>query len=408
MKHTTRLIAWIALCVVLINLNFVFAEDWPQWRGMNRDGKVAGFKAPATWPAEMTQKWKVVVGTGDATPALADGKLYVFTRIDADEVIQCLDAASGNKLWEDKYGAITVSGGAGSGSHRGPRSSPAVSDGKVVTLGIGGVLSCLDKDTGKVLWRKEEFTAVPKFYTGTSPIVVDKMCIVHLGGSDQGHIIAFDLETGKEKWRWDGDGPDYSSPVLMTVENTKQVVFQASKSIVGIAVDDGRLLWQATNVATQSFNAATPVVDGQTVIYTRKNMGTKALKVQKEGDGFSVKELWSNPEIACEYSTPVLKDGMLFGFSERSKLFCMNADTGEIAWVNETEYKNFGSILDAGSVMIVLTSDPEFVVFKPDGKQYEQVAKIKVADSPVYAHPVISGNAIYIEDENTLTMFTVG
>jgi outer membrane protein assembly factor BamB len=407
MKHTIRLIAWIAVCVILVNVDFVFAQDWPQWRGTNRDGKVAGFKAPAKWPAEMTQKWKITVGTGDATPALVEGKLYVFTRIDADEVIQCLDAASGKKLWEDKYAAISVTGAPS--SHPGPRSSPTVLNGKVITLGVGGVLSCLDKNSGKVLWRNNEFTnALPRFFTGMSPIIADKMCIAHLGGSDQGYIIAIDLDTGKEKWRWSGDGPAYASPILLTVENTKQVVFQAEKNIVSIAVDDGRLLWQVPTPAQQmSFNCASPIVDGQTVFYTGQGSGTKALTVQKQGNGFNVKELWSNNEFGTAFNTPVLKDGLLFGLSNRGKLYCMKAGTGQIAWAGEIAHKNFGALLDAGSVILALTSDPEFIVFKPNGEKYEELARIKVADTPVYAHPVIAGNVIYVKDENTLTMFTI-
>lgn len=407
MKHTNRLIVWTAGLAILINVDFVFAQDWPQWRGINRDGKVAGLKAPAKWPAALTQKWKATVGAGDSTPALVEGKIYVFTRIDGDEVIQCLDAASGKKLWEDKYSAQAVTGAAG--SHPGPRSSPAVSDGKVITLGVGGVLSCLDRNTGKVVWRNIEFTNVlPRFFTAMSPIIVDRMCIVHLGGADQGYIIALDLDTGKEKWKWSGDGPAYSSPVLFTVDNIKQIIFQTEKYLMSLAVDDGRLLWQIPAPAQQmSFNCATPIVDGQTVYYTGQGSGTKALMVQRQGNNFNVKELWSNNELGTAFNTPVLKDGLLFGLSNRGRLYCMNAGTGQTAWTDEAAHKNFGALLDAGSVIFALTSDPEFIVFKPDGKKYEEIARTKVADTPVYAHPVIAGNAIYVKDENTLTMLTI-
>jgi outer membrane protein assembly factor BamB len=407
MKNTNRLIAWVAICAILVSMNFVFAQDWPQWRGANRDGKVAGFKPPVKWPETLTQKWKITVGAGDATPALVEGKLYVFTRIDADEVIQCLDADSGKKLWEDKYAAQSVSGPPS--SHPGPRSSPTVLDGKVITLGVGGVLSCLDRNNGKVVWRKDEFTkSVPRFFTGMSPIIVDKMCIAHLGGSDQGYIIAFDLDTGKEKWRWSSDGPAYASPVLLTVENTKQVVFQTEKNIVSIAIEDGKLLWQVPAPAQQmSFNCATPIVYGQTVIYTGQGNGTKALMVQKQGNNFNIKELWSNNELGTAFNTPVLKDGLIFGLSNRGRLYCINAGTGQTAWADETTHQNFGAILDAGSVIVALTSNPEFIVYKPDGKKYDELARIKVADTPIYAHPVIAGNVIYVKDENALTMFTI-
>ena len=244
MKNTNRFVgALMTGALILITGTTIFAQDWPQWRGMNRDGKLTGFKAPKTWPTELIQKWTVTVGLGDATPALVGNKLYIFTRQEADEVIQCLDARNGKELWRDKYAARAVTGAAA--RHPGPRSSPTVAEGKVITLGVGGVLSCLDAATGKVLWRNEAFTeAVPDFFTSMSPIVVDGMCISHLGGKDKGTLLASDLITGNEKWKWTGDGPAYGSPVLMSVGGTKQIVILTDKNIIGVAATDGRLLWQ--------------------------------------------------------------------------------------------------------------------------------------------------------------------
>src|ERR1043166_8724362 len=81
----------------------VAAADWPQWRGPNRDGKITGFEAPATWPKELTKKWTVTIGDGVATPALVGDKLYTFSRQGGDEIIRCLDAATGDERWKDKY-----------------------------------------------------------------------------------------------------------------------------------------------------------------------------------------------------------------------------------------------------------------------------------------------------------------
>lgn len=409
MKRTNQLIAAIAVYIIQINVGFVFAQDWPQWRGVNRDGKVSGFKAPAKWPTELTQKWKVTVGKSNATPALVDGKLYVFTRQGADEVMLCLDAENGKELWKDSYAAREVTGGAK--SHPGPRSSPTVSNGKIVTLGVGGVLSCLDKSSGKVVWRNDEFTKdVPQFFTGMSPIIVDKMCIAHLGGKDNGEILAFDLTTGKVKWKWSGDGPSYASPILLTVEGTKQVVVQTEKSIVSFATADGRLLWQLPTpsaVRKYFFNSVTPIADGQTVIYTGQGYGTKAVTVQKQGNSFKVKELWSNEKLGTFYNTPVLRDGLLFGLSDRGRLYCMDAGSGKIAWTDDDSHKRFGAILNAGSVILALSSDSKLIAFKPSGKEYNELAQIKVSDTPIYAHPVVAGNRIYVKDEETLTMWTV-
>jgi len=148
-------------------------------------------------------------------------------------------------------------------------------------------------------------------------------------------------------------------------------------------------------------------VDGQTVIYTGQGQGTRAVIVQKQGNDFTVKELWSDEELGTAYNTPVLKDGFLFGLSGRGRLYCMNADTGQIAWTDDTSHKNFGALLGAGSVILALPSESELIVFKPSSKEYEELARIKVADTPVYAHPVIAGNRIYLKDNETLTMWTI-
>ncbi len=409
MKDANRRMVAIAGCVVVMIASCAVAQDWPQWRGPNRDGKVSGFTAPKKWPKELTQKWKVTVGSGDATPALVGDKLYVFTRQGADEVTLCLNAGNGKEVWRDKYAAQAVTGAAS--RHPGPRSSPTVANGKVVTLGVGGVLSCLDATTSKVVWRKDPFPkVVPRFFTAMSPIIVDGMAIAQLGGKGNGAIIAFDLATGNEKWKWDAEGPEYASPVLLTVEGTKQIVTLTEKSIVGVGAADGKLLWQLPFVPVRrTYNAATPIVDGQTVIYTGAGRGTKAVKIEKQGDGFTARELWSNPELAPQFNTPVLKNGLLFGLSNRGNLFCINAQTGQTAWTDTTQRdrSGFGAIVDAGSCLLALPSNSELIVFKPSNKEYSELANIKVAETPIYAHPVIAGNRIFIKDKETVTMWTI-
>ena len=409
MKKANQLRAVMVGCVILLIASCVFAQDWPQWRGPNRDGKVSGFTAPREWPKELTQKWKVTVGSGDATPALVGNKLYVFTRQGDEEVTLCLNAGNGKELWKDKYAAQAVTGAAR--RHPGPRSSPTVANGKVVTMGVGGIVSCLDAATGKVVWRKDPFPkVVPRFFTAMSPIVVDGMVIAHLGGQGNGAIIAYNLATGNEKWRWAGEGPEYASPALLTVGGTKQIVTLAEKSIVGIGVADGKLLWSLPFMPVRrAYNAATPIVDGQTVIYTGAGRGAKAVRIEKQGDGFAAKELWSNPELAPQFNTPVLKDGLLFGLSNRGNLYCINARTGKTAWTDETsrDRGGFAAIVDAGSCLLALPGSSELIVFKPSDSEYSELAKIKVAEAPTYAHPVISGNRVFVKDQESVTLWTI-
>ena len=155
MNTSVRTVTVLSIGVAGFLASLASAQDWPQWRGSNRDAKASGFVAPATWPQQLTEKWKVAVGDGVATPAVVGDKIYVFARQEGNEVIRCLDAGTGKEIWQDKYETAGASGPAASFS--GPRSSPAVAEGKVVTLGVQGILSCYDAATGKLLWRKEDY-----------------------------------------------------------------------------------------------------------------------------------------------------------------------------------------------------------------------------------------------------------
>ena len=408
MKNRNRTTVIVVGCVVLVGAGAVLAQDWPQWRGPNRDGKVAGFTAPQKWPEALAQKWKVTVGGGDGTPALVGDRLYVLTRQDANEVILCLNAADGKEIWRNGY-AVQAFSGPDSRDHSGPRSSPAVADGKVCTLGVTGIVSCVDAASGKLLWRKDDFPGSwPRFHAASSPIIVDGMCVVQLGGPSGGGIVAYALATGDAKWKWTDDGAAYASPVLMTVEGTKQIVALTDKLVVGVAVADGKLLWQIPFPTTgMAYNAATPIVDGQTVIVTGQGRGTKAIKIEKQADAFKASDLWSNPDLAPQFNTPILKDGFLYGLSGKGNLFCINAKTGQTAWTDTTSRGNFGAMVDAGSCLMLLPQKSQLIVFQPSDKAYTEVASITVADKQTYAQPIVAGKRIFVKDQDSVTLFTV-
>ena len=406
MKKAKLIVGSMAGMLILVLTSSAYAQDWPQWRGINRDGNVTGFKAPQNWPKELQQQWKITVGLGDASPVLVGKKLYSFSRQGTDEVVLCLDASSGKELWQNKYAAVVVTGPSAS-AHQGPRSTPAVADGKIITLGVGGVLSCLDANKGTVVWRKENASNLfPDFYTAMSPIILDGMCIVQLGGKNNGTIVAFDLANGNEKWKWTGDGPTYSSPVLMIVEGQKQLVVFTEKNLVGLNLTVGKKLWEVESLPQNRFyNCATPVINGQTVIVTGQGTGTKAIRIEKQGDGFVPKELWNNTELGTKFNTPVIKDGFLYGLSNGRKFYCMDAAKGLTMWTDTTMNSDFGALLNCGSVIMSLPGNSNLIVFKPNEKAYTELMKIKVSDKPVFSTPVVSGNWIFIKDAETLTLY---
>jgi outer membrane protein assembly factor BamB len=386
----------------------LFSQDWPQFRGADRDCKVTGFKAVVKWPQELNQVWKVNVGFADATPVLSGKKIYLNTRQGGDEVILCLDALTGNELWKNNYAVAAITGPSAS-AHPGPRSTPAVSNGKVVTFGVSGILSCLDANSGKLLWRKENPTnAFPTFYTGTSPLIVNNVCFIHVGRKDDGQILALDLNTGNEKWKWTGDGPAYASPSVMTIEGKKLLIVQTEKNLLALDFNDGKLLWQIpTPVQQRFYNCVSPYIDGQTIYYTGQGLGMKAIRVEKRSDNYVPKQLWANDTVGAKWNTPVLKDGFLYGFSNTRKIYCLNAATGQTAWIDAATNSDFATLVDCGSVLIGLPSTANLIVFKPDNKAYSEVAKYKVSETTIYSFPIVAGNNIYIKDAENLIMFKI-
>ena len=388
-------------CTLLIGASGVSAQDWPQWRGPNRDAKVTGFKAPAAWPKELKKEWKVMVGDGVGSPALVGDKVYTFYRQGGDEVVLCLNAADGKEVWKDKYAARAVTGVAAgfknSEPFTGVRSSIAVGEGKVCTFGVAGVVSCLDAANGKVVWRHDT-KSQPKFFTSTSPVIVDGLCIVHAG-----ELTAYDLATGESKWKWSDDGPGYGSPIVMTIDGKKQVVILTDKNLVGVTVADGKLAWKSA-MSQGRYQTATPIADGETAICS----GT-AFAVAKEGNELTAKQIWKD-KAPHMYNTPVLKDGRLYGLTGMGRnmnLYCQDAKTGKVLWTNETNRGECGTVLDAGDVLIALTSNSELLVFKPSEKGYEEIIHYKVADLPTWAIPIISGKRIFVKDRDSLTLWTI-
>lgn len=405
--HTGKL--WLSWLLWIGLVCTTFGAQWPQWRGPQRDGKVHGFSAPSPWPAELKQKWSVPVGQGVATPALVDQRIYLFTRQGSEEVILCLDARSGKEIWSDRYEAVAVTGAPS--RFPGPRSSPAVAEGKVVTLGVGGVLSCWNAEDGRLLWRKDPYSgAVLRFFTAVSPLIADGMAIVQVGKEDNGGILALNLDSGQPRWEWTQDGPAYGSPVLMNVQAVRQVVAFTQTKLVGLTVADGKLLWELSFPPLErSYNSVSPIVDGQTVIYAGAQRGTFAVRIEKQGDSWAPHTLWENKIVAPKYNTPVLHQGFLYGLSDTGYLFCLNAADGTLAWQDQTQYDRggFGAIVDAGSVLFFLSTDGQLIILEPHEKECKRVVSYKVASAQTYAHPVIDGSRIYIKDQENLALWTL-
>ena len=207
---TTAFIHVVVLATVTVTLTAQSRPaDWPQWRGPNRDGAVASFTEPPSWPERLTRKWKIDVGLGYATPILVGNRLYMFSRQGDNEVLAAIDTDTGARVWASSYPAPFALSAPAARHEKGPKSTPTFAGGKIFTLGMTNIVTAFDAATGKQLWQKPATPVQPLYHTGMSPLVDRGLAIVHVGGHNQGALNAYDVNTGAVKWHWDGDGPGY-------------------------------------------------------------------------------------------------------------------------------------------------------------------------------------------------------
>src|SRR5262249_26033909 len=152
--------------------------------------------------------------------------------------VRCLEADGGKEAWRVSYPAPYKMHPAATGHGKGPKATPAVRDGRVYTLGINGVLACWDAADGKELWKKDfkdQFKQTSPLYgAAASPLLVDGLCVVSVGGPGKGALTAFDARSGEVKWSLDGDGPAYSSPVVAELAGVRQIVVQTEQDVLGV------------------------------------------------------------------------------------------------------------------------------------------------------------------------------
>jgi outer membrane protein assembly factor BamB len=386
--------------------------DWPQWRGPNRDGVVLGVPIPEKWPETLTEEWRVEVGEGVASPVLAGGRLYVFARQKENEILLCLDAG-GKEIWRSEPCPAPYSRGPSEGNFPlGPRSTPTVADGRVYTLGLSGVLSCRDARTGQRLWRQDcKPPPAPGAhdYGGTSPLVADGLCIVHVGDGRKGGLTAFDARTGDVRWCYaDGHSPVSGSPILADLAGGSQVVTFYHGDALGVSALTGRKLWEARSPGPGQPHT-TPVRYRDLLILANILQPLRALRLEQGDNGITVREVWKATGLPLGYSSPVLAGDLLFGMSSRKNgcFFCLDANSGATLWESAGGQGDYASLLNAGSVWLALTEKGRLIVVKPGARAFEPIAEYHVSNTDTHAHPVFLGDRVLIKDASTLRSFRI-
>ena len=383
----------------------VFANDWPQWRGPNRDGVVAN--APAAWPKDLKLKWKVPTGAGYASPVVSQGAAFVFSRdASENETLARFNLANGKPEWTKSYTAPFKKNSYAKDMSKGPFSTPLVKDNRVYTLGVTAILSAWDLKSGALLWRKDFSKSVDtsKLFTGTamSPVVEAGHLIVHTGDDRGGLVHAFDPATGAERWKLPmAAGPGYASPIAVA----GQIVTMTDQSVVGINAANGKLLWTFPWKDEWLENIITPIRFEDLVILSGVRRGTVAIRITPNG----AQQAWANPEAAFYMSTPVVDGPHLYGLGSKKKgqFLCLDGRSGKIVWATNGREATQAAVLNAGPHILWTTNDGDLVVSKKSAKAFEQVTRYSVSDAPVWTVPVLLGRQILIKSDNSLALWSL-
>jgi outer membrane protein assembly factor BamB len=401
----------VLVCVVCIVAGWsLWAEDWPQWRGLNRDG-VTRFSEPKVWPEKLTTKWKVTIGEGYASPLYAGGRILEFARQGDDEVAMAIDPDSGKVLWRQSYPAPYEPTRSAARHGKGPKSTPLVYDGRLYTFGISGVLSSFDAATGKLEWRKEyakDFKGTwPMFGTSMSPVAADGLIVALIGTNDDGAVAAYEAKSGAQRWIWKGDGPAYASPVIVDMEGVKQVVTLTQKYAVGLSLASGDLLWRIDFPGRSGMNIPTPLRFGQRLILAG-DPGTMLLQVNKHDNSWTTEKAWQITELTMRFSSPVQKGNLIFGFSNRTSgiFFCVDAASGKTLWTSSPRQGDNAVVLISGDFLFLLKDNAELIVARASGDAFEPLHHYEVADSATYANPLMLPSGIVIKDNTTLSLLS--
>lgn len=394
--------------LILISVPVV-AQNWPQWRGPNRDGAITGFSEPSAWPETLKQQWKVEVGTGYATPLLVGDRLYVFSRLGEAEVMQALEPATGKTIWKTEYPAPFMVFAAAAKHGPGPKSTPTFSNGRLFSMGMTSIVTAYDAATGRQLWQKPAPKVQPQYHTAMSPLVDGNNVIIHTGGPGDATFAAYDVATGAVKWEWKGDAPAYGSPILATLGGRRQVVSFTHQNLVGLDAATGALLWSRPFTTPSNTTAQTPVFYKDSIIQAGREAGITRFRVVQRDDKWITEDMWATKEVSLQMSNAVEINGVLYGLSHLNsgQYFALDLEDGKVLWKGEPRQAENAAMVRAGDTIFSLETDAELLVMKANKTALNVVKRYPVAMGETWSQPAISGNRFFVKDVSNLTLWTL-
>jgi outer membrane protein assembly factor BamB len=368
------------------------ADDWPQWRGPNRDGvwRETGIleSFPAGGPAF---RWRVPVGFGYSSPVVAQGRVYLtdslVTRPRARERVLCFDETTGALLWSHVY-EVTYPEWAFTPAQEGrPTSTPLVGDGRVYAVGAAGDLFCLDARQGTVLWKKnlEKQYQAAEFTCRSSPLLDGDLLILSIGGKPGACVVALDKTSGNEVWRALDERVTYSSPILLSAGGARQLIVWTQESVTSLDPATGKTHWRQRLMTSSNDANATPVVH-----HGRLLIGGLMLQLDPDKPAASV--LWpdtlaASRRILSNTSTALVQGEYLYSAKSSGEFVCLEAGTGKQVWKTDrvTDQKGGASIHPTahGDAAFLFTDRGELIRAKLTPQDYQEVSRARLVE-PTY------------------------
>jgi outer membrane protein assembly factor BamB len=383
------------------------ADDWPQWRGPQRDGRSQETGLLKSWPSGgPALAWRTTgAGEGYSSFAVSGGRVYTLGARGDTEYVLAFDANTGKRVWETAHGR-RFSNDRGDG----PRGTPTIEAGRVYAFGASGDLSVLDAASGKILWTVNVLQKLGgrniTWGLSESPLVLSDRVLVNAGGSGAS-IVALNKKDGSLIWKSQSDEAGYSSAVLSEIGGVRQAIFFTGQRVVGVDVNDGRLLWSYDKVANGTANIATPIVRNNRV-FVSSDYGTGAalLELTPDGRGINTREVYFTRDMRNHHASSILVGDHLYGFSS-AILTAMAFDTGQVAWRDRSVGK--GSMVFADDRLYLFSEQgvAGLAEANPAGYREHGRFQLKTGNLPTWSHPVVSNGKLFLRDQDTIYAYDV-
>jgi len=379
---------------------------WTNFRGPRRDGKYEEANISTNWPANgLPVVWKQPVGVGHASFVVADGKAYTIEQRRSQEVVAAYDMNNGHELWTQKWNAeFTDSTGDG------PRATPTWDAGRIYALGATGELRCLDANSGAVIWGKNilsdnQAKNLPWAMAG-SPLIVDDKVIVLPGGTSGKSVVAYNKNNGAPVWRVLNDTQAYVSPMLVELAGRRQVVVVSASRVVGLAPENGALLWEYPWNTDSGINVSQPIMVDRNRFFISSgySKGAALVEVKGSGNSFTASTIWENNNMKNKFNSSVLHNGYIYGLDE-GILVCLDVNTGERKWKNGRY--GYGQIILAGSHLIVTSDQGDVALVKATPDAYTEVTRFTAVKGQTWNYPAIAGGRLLVRNSNEMAAYDI-